>query len=211
MNTQISKTDLEEVIKVNEKAVILQTQNAEYFQEIIDNLENIETKYKELIQSNSQLESVIDKSIEELKELTKKTVLSAEAMEEFSDQFNKNIQTVQNVEKEIIHHFSDEEKKIDGINDNLKNIIDKIQVVSNFANELKIKIEFESKDIDSLKSILTKLKEFSEKSSQDIDTKINDLKTQKYKMVWLMGSGIFAAGLPVVIELVKFIITLFHH
>ena len=45
----ISKTDLEEVIKVNEKAILLQTQNAEYFREIIENLEIIEKRYKELL------------------------------------------------------------------------------------------------------------------------------------------------------------------
>ena len=44
-------------------------------------------------------------------------------------------------------------------------------------------------------------------TSKDKITKIEDVNS---KMLWLVGSGIFTAGLPVVIELIRYIVSLFH-
>jgi chromosome segregation ATPase len=210
----LSKSDIDEVLKVNEKAIILQTQNAEYFQEIIESLEKVQKEYRDLISSNSGLEHMIDKSIEDIKELSKKITISTDSSDELYEKLTSTVKQMENLEKELNYHMSDEEKLFSQINDNLKAIaVSANSTIGSFL-ELKSKLEISDKDFSQIKESMSDLKKSLESINKNIgvnEESIKSIKDSKYKTLLLLSSGVVAAGIPGIIELIKFIISLLHH
>jgi hypothetical protein len=89
--------------------------------------------------------------------------------------------------------------------DNLKKILERIQNSFVSFSELKTTVELENKDVISLKELVLEIKEIAKATAKHVTL----MEEHKNRILWLFGSGIVTASVPALVELIKFLVTLF--
>jgi len=215
------KSDLEEVLKVNAKAAVLQAQNAEQFADIIDHIEASIASFKELKVSNdglnnqiSRLVMMIERTIEDIKK----------SSGSFADVFSllaEYKKTLDSVSNYLYYHIQVTEKNINSIDssvdamqhtfDNMaKESIKKIETVQNTASDtmkdIKLFKDLLFLEVDMIKTNMKLLEDMIKGANSHlgaIDKTVQTIEAYKSKLLWIMGSGIFTGAINILIAAIQ--------
>jgi chromosome segregation ATPase len=203
---QVSKSDIEEVLKVNEKAVALQAQNAEYFEDIISSIEKVEAQHKDVRESSARLSSAVEKLSSNVMTMEVTLDRNIDLMKEMRDHVSDLTDQQSDLQKNLTHHIEAEDRTLLAINNSLKELDGDVSTVNSTALDVKQNLALDNKDLTIFKSNIETHISSIEKKQDALIATVSALKDTKAKITLY----IFMAAGPLVLEVTKLLIAYFH-
>ncbi len=203
---QVSKSDIEEVLKVNEKAVALQAQNAEYFEDIISSIEKVEAQHKDVRESSARLSSAVEKLSGNVQTMELTIDRNIDLMKEMRDHVSDLTDQQSDLQKNLTHHIEAEDRTLLAINNSLKELDGDISTVNSTALDVKQNLALDNKDLTIFKSNIETHISSIEKKQDALIATVSALKDTKAKITLY----VFMAAGPLVLEVTKLLIAYFH-